>query len=148
MQQFNNQNEERRTLTIVNMTLMDAGNYYKQIRELEKDVRVQKIRVLKERIKQNKKNPNFYEWILAVKSSEGNVVGKIEVLSMGNNVAFVTISVPNNTCIQKYGIEAIEQFVEVCRKNKYFSEIELDINNKIIEEYRNVHNQVITIKFD
>lgn len=148
MQKFNNQNEEKRTITIVNMTLQDAQDYYKQIEKLETNVRIQKIKKLKERIKQNKKNPNFYEWILALKSSEGKVIGKLETLSMGNNVAFITINLINGNCAKMYGVEAVEQFVEVCRKNRYFSEIELDTNNTVIEEYRKVHNQVIKVSLE
>lgn len=145
MQQFNDQKGERRLLSIANMQVKDAESYYRQYNGLEKMERLQKIKNLKERIKKNKKNPKLYEWILAIKSKDKNVVGKIEVLSKGNGIAFLTISIPKEDWLYKYGIEAIDQFIKICKENEYFSTIELDEDNWIVERYREIYDSDLII---
>lgn len=134
MQQF--KDEVRRTLNIRNMQVKDVENYYLQFTKMKKSEKIQAICELEERINQAKS----YEWILAVTSRDGKIVGKIEVLELSSTTAFFTIELPSNRKL-KYGIEAIDQFLKICKENGYFSEIELQAKNEIVEKYKEVHSQ-------
>lgn len=134
MQQF--KDEERRMLNIRNMQVSDAEDYYLQFSKMKKSEKVQKICELEERIKKN----ISYEWILAITSRNGKIVGKIEVLEMSPSVAFFTIELPDNKKI-KYGIEAIDQFLKICKENEYFSELELEARNEIVEKYKETYSK-------
>lgn len=134
MQQFDDKKGERRELDIKNMEVKEVREYYLQNLELSKEEKKNRENQLKERIKRSKED-NFYEWILAIKSKDGKVIGKIEVMEMGPDKAFFTINLPNKNWKKKYGVEAIKQFIKICKENKYFSELELEKNNSIIQRY-------------
>lgn len=134
MQQFDDTKGERRILDIKKMKRGDVSEYYLQHLELSQGEKHRREEEIRNKIKQSK-NSDFYEWILAIKLKDGKVIGKIEVLDMGNNSAFVTINIPNKTFKIKYGQEALDQFIKICRENKYFTKIELEKNNSIVEKY-------------
>lgn len=134
MQQFNNETGIRRLLNIENMEVNEVKDYYLQFLDLEPEEKEDRESKLKQQIIQSKKD-NFYEWILAIKTKDGKIIGKIEVLEMGANKAFFTINLPNKSWKMKYGVEAVKQFIKICSENKYFSELELDNRNSIIQRY-------------
>lgn len=138
MQQFDDNKGERRILDIKKMLREDIESYYIQHLQLSKNERHFRESELRKKIANSKKK-DFYEWILAIKSKQGKILGKIEVLDMGNNTAFVTINLPNESWKIKYGEEALDQFIKICEENKYFSKIELEKNNSIVERYITNH---------
>ena len=145
MQQFEDSKGERRILNIKNMKREDVAEYYLQHGELTKKQRHDKEKILREQISKSKKK-HFYEWILAVKSKKGKVIGKIEVLDMGNSTAFVTINLPDGEEKNRYGVEALDQFIKICKENKYFSTIELEKNNSIVRNYIENHGNNYIVK--
>lgn len=134
MQQFDDNKGERRILDIKKMKRADVGEYYLQHLKLSQEEKHSREEEIRDKIKQSK-DPNFYEWILAIKLKDGKVIGKIEVLDIGSDTAFVTINLPNKDFKMKYGQEALDQFIKICRENKYFRKIELEKNNSIVEKY-------------
>lgn len=145
MQQFDDSKGERRILDIKKMLREDVENYYMQHLQLSLREKHCREAELRKRITKSKKK-DFYEWILAIKSKDGKIIGKIEVLDMGNNTAFVTINLPNKSWKIKYGEEALDQFIKICEENKYFSKIELEKNNSIVERYITKHGLGYEIK--
>ncbi len=145
MQQFDDQKGERRLLDIKNMKVREVADYYLQYLELEQDEKNKRKSQLKERIKQNKKVKPC-EWILAIKSKDGKIIGKIEAMDMGNRIVFVTINLPNKSWKIKYGVEALDQFIKICKENKYFSKIQLEKYNSIVEKYVETHKKDDEIK--
>lgn len=126
---FDNRIGKRRLLDLKNMDVNDAENYYLQV----SDTKEIDISEFKERIKKAK-NPKSCISILAIKTKEGKVVGKMEIFDM-KSTAYLTINIPNESWSFKYGEEAIDQFVKICKKRQYFKIIEIEKNNPIIERY-------------
>ena len=139
MQQFDDNIGVRRLLDITNMEVVEVKEYYRQNLQISDVEKNNRIRQLKERIIKSKQ-PGFYEWILAVKLKDGKVIGKIEVMDMGNQKAFLTINLPNKSWKMKYGEEALDQFLKICRENKYFDMIELEKDNSTVEKYIKKHD--------
>jgi len=139
MQQFDGSKGERRLLDITSMEVMEVKEYYFQYLGLNPVEKNNRIRQLKERIIKSKE-PGFYEWILAIKLKDGKIIGKIEVIDMGNDKAFLTINLPNKSWKMKYGEEALDQFLKICKENKYFNMIELEKENSTVQKYIKNHN--------
>lgn len=137
MQQYDDNKGKRRFLDIENMNENDVSEYYLQNLKLKEEEKQNRKVELKKRIRQN----NSYEWILAIKLKDGKIIGKIEVLEMGNKTAFVTINLPNKSWKIKYGTEALDQFIKICKENDYFSKVELEKNNSIVERYMKEHDK-------
>lgn len=145
MQQYEDSKGKRRFLDIEKMKENEVSDYYLQNLELSRGERIKREIQLKTKIRQN----NSYEWILVIKLKDGRVIGKIEVMEMSNNAAFVTINLPNKNWKMKYGIEALDQFIKICKENAYFSKIELEKNNSIVKRYIKAHDEVsYEIKLD
>lgn len=134
MQQFDDSKGERRFLDIKKMERKDVGDYYLQHLGLTQEKKHFREEELRKKIKQSKMEDS-YQWILAIKFKEGRVIGKIEVLETGEDSAFVTINLPNKNFKLRYGEEALDQFIKICEENHYFSTIELEKNNSIVEKY-------------
>lgn len=134
MQQYDDSKGIRRELDIVKMEVEEVKEYYLQYLELSEKEKNDRENELKRRIIRSKKD-GFYEWILAIKSKDGKVIGKIEVMEMGPARAFFTINLPNKNWKIRYGLEAMKQFMKICKENNYFSVIELDKNNSTVQRY-------------
>lgn len=132
MHNFDNQKGVRRLLDISTMKRDEVKDYYLQFFSMEPAKKEAQIQQLKEEISKQED----YKWILAIKSKTGKVVGKIEVFELvKNETAYVTIEIPNKNWVNRYGKEAIHEFLKICRENHYFSSIELEARNKIVEQY-------------
>lgn len=138
MQRFDDNKGERRLLDIKNMEVEEVDDYYLQHFKLSKTEKSNREKELRARIKKAESN----EWILAIKSKEGKVIGKIEVWDTGAGTAYVTINLPNDNWKRKYGLEAIDQFIKICKENAYFSKIELEKKNSINKKYVAEHGLV------
>jgi len=132
MHNFNDQKGVRRLLDITNMTRSDVKDYYLQFFSMKPEEKEAKMEKLKEEVIHRKD----YKWILVIKSKNGKVVGKIEVFELvKNETAYVTIEIPNENWIHKYGTEAIHEFLKICKENNYFSAVEMEARNEIVERY-------------
>jgi len=132
MHNFNDQKGVRRLLDITNMTRSDVKDYYLQFFSMKPEEKEAKMEKLKEEVI----NRKDYKWILVIKSKNGKVVGKIEVFELvKNETAYVTIEIPNQNWIHKYGTEAIHEFLKICKENNYFSAVEMEARNEIVERY-------------
>lgn len=135
MHNFDNQKGIRRLLDISNMKTEEVKDYYLQFFSMEPDKKETQIKQLKEEIRKLGK-PENYKWILAIKSKKGKIVGKIEVFELAKEErAYVTIEIPNENWVNRYGKEAIHEFLRICKENHYFSSVELEARNKIVEQY-------------
>ena len=136
MQHFENAVGDRRLITIRNMKLEDVEEYYKtQFHKENKVTQEQNIRKLKKRLKGLMQQKEVYEWILAICTKDGKIIGKMEIYSADAEVASLKIEIPNEIWSFKYGVEAIKQFVKICTENHYFKKIEME-DNVITERYR------------
>lgn len=141
MQQFDDLKGVRRLIIISNMKPEEVDELYFQVSNIKEITRTQLIRTLKKRIKglQQEKEPK--EWILAIKEVGSNkVIGKLEVISLSGNKAFLKIAIPNECYSYKYGVRAIKQFIKICSENNYFESISLNSGDVISERYRNSYD--------
>lgn len=134
MQKFNDKQGEGRLLNISNMKEEEAEELFKQ-NNMPLDLKEQCALELKERIRKLAKEGDYLEWILAIRSKEGKLIGRMEITSFDEKVASLKIQIPNASNISKYGIKALEEFIEICKNNQYFVKIELDKNNYITKSY-------------
>ena len=136
MQHFQDNLGNRRLVTIRNMKLEDVEEYYKlQFHKDEKVTQAQNIRALKKRLKGLAQQKEEYEWILAICTKSGKVIGKMEIYSADSEIASLKIEIPNEIKSFQYGVEAIKQFIKICTENQYFKKIEVE-SNSITERYR------------
>ncbi len=137
MQNFDDNVGKRRLLNIRKMSFSDVKEYCSQFFSLDKTVRIQMGKELKAEIQEMNNLANG--WVLAVESKDGKVFGKFEIKEISPEKALVSIEIPNKTLVYKYGTEAIDQLVKICKEKKYFSTIKLDDSN-IAERYRRMHS--------
>ena len=140
MQQFDDKQGERRILDIKTMTPKDAEEYYMHLLEKPQN---ETLEELKQKIKENKKKKKdeIYEWILAIKSKKGKLIGIINVWEIGANKAYFTIDVLKDDANLDYGMKAIKQFCKICEEKQYFSTIELEKGNEVVEQYKEYYNK-------
>lgn len=134
MQHFDDKQGEGRLLNISNMKEEEAEELFNQ-NNIPLDLKEQCALELKKRIHKLAKEGDYLEWILAIRSKEGKLIGRMEITSFDEKVASLKIQIPNASNISKYGIEALEEFIEICKNNQYFVKIELDKNNYITKSY-------------
>lgn len=138
MQQFNDSKGKRRLVNITNMKKEEAKEFYYQFPQIPEEERKKFIVKLKNQIKRNH-TQNPYKWILSIHSKWGKLVGKIEVNPLAEEQKVcVHIQICNDSWVMKYGMEAIDQFIKICRENKYFKEIQL-APDPVTEQYKNMH---------
>ena len=140
MQQFDNEVGKRRRIDICVMKASDAKDYFLQFLSLEEKEKKRETAKLSEKLINNSWKTEVKQWFLAVRDKSGQIIGKIEVVPLKDGNAFFTIEMANQQWILKYGDEAVDQFIKICKERKYFSTIEFDKENTIIEHYRKVHN--------
>lgn len=140
MQNFNDECGVRRLIRISSMTVEEADNYvFSQFYREPKEKQSKMARTLKKRIKGlAQQKEEVYEWILAIHTKEGKLIGKMEVYSADAITASIKIEVPDKIKSLNYGVEAIKQFRKICEENHYFKRIELE-SNDITERYKEAY---------
>lgn len=131
---FDDNDGKRRLLDLANMKVSDAEEFYLQVEGKTKKDDVTK---LKQRIKDSQHKDSTIS-LLAIKTKEGKVIGFLEVFDMQHS-AYVTISVPNERMGYRYGEEAIDQFLKICKKKHFFESVEIEKDNAIVERYVKNH---------
>ena len=130
---FEDQDGKRRLLDLANMKVSDAEEFYLQVEgKNQKDVTK-----LKQRIKDSQHKDSTI-CLLAIKTKEGKIIGMLEIFDMQYS-AYVTISIPNERMSYKYGEEAIDQFLKICKKKHFFESVEIEKDNAIVERYVKNH---------
>lgn len=130
---FEDQDGKRRLLDLANMKVSDAEEFYLQVEgKTKKDVTK-----LKQRIKDSQHKDSTIS-LLAIKTKEGKIIGMLEIFDMQYS-AYVTISIPNERMSYKYGEEAIDQFLKICKKKHFFESVEIEKDNAIVERYVKNH---------
>lgn len=130
---FEDQDGKRRLLDLANMKVSDAEEFYLQVEgKKQKDVTK-----LKQRIKDSQHKDSTIS-LLAIKTKEGKIIGMLEIFDMQYS-AYVTISIPNERMSYKYGEEAIDQFLKICKKKHFFESVEIEKDNAIVERYVKNH---------
>lgn len=130
---FEDQDGKRRLLDLANMKVSDAEEFYLQVEgKTQKDVTK-----LKQRIKDSQHKDSTIS-LLAIKTKEGKIIGMLEIFDMKYS-AYVTISIPNERMSYKYGEEAIDQFLKICKKKHFFESVEIEKDNAIVERYVKNH---------
>lgn len=144
MRNFSDKAGKRRTIVISNMKLEEAEDYSFLFCRQTKAEREKRKIDLEKRIKNSKED----EWILAIHTIEGKLIGKMEISSSDSVTAKLEIEMPNEVMAYHYGVESIKQFRKICKECNYFSSIELEVN-KITERYKKYYgleSNVITLK--
>ena len=134
MQQFDNNVGKRRRIDLCVMKASETEDYFLQFVSMDAEKKKKKAAMLSKKLADNA--ADVKQWYLAVKDKSGQIIGKIEVQPAAEDEAWFTIEIPNEQWIQKYGDDAVDQFVKICKEKEYFSVIRFDENNRIIEHYR------------
>lgn len=133
---FNDNDGKRRLLDLANMKVSDAEEFYLQV-EGKNQKNQKDVTKLKQRIKDSQHKDSTIS-LLAIKTKEGKVIGFLEVFDMQHS-AYVTISIPNERMSYRYGEEAIDQFLKICKKRHFFESVEIEKDNAIVERYVKNH---------
>ena len=136
MEHFDDSVGKRRIIIINNMSLDEAEKYYFKMHGLKNVTKSQSTRTLKKKIKGIAQSRDVSQWILAIRDRSKRLIGKMEILLTGENVALLKIEIPDETWNYKYGVEAIEQFKDICKEKQYFEKIELEKDNLISKRYK------------
>lgn len=138
MQKFDDLCGRRRILDISNLKVEEVEDYYLQETNVSEESKKQKIEWLQAEIKSAENQKITDKWILAIKSKNKKIIGMIKVWEVEPEQAFVKVSIPNKNWVSKYGKEALDQFIKICREKKYFSVIEFESDNSIVDQYINM----------
>lgn len=139
MEHFDDSVGKRRIIIINNMSLDEAEKYYFKMHGLKNVTKSQSTRTLKKKIKGIAQSRDVSQWILAIRDRSKRLIGKMEILLTGENVALLKIEIPDETWNYKYGVEAIEQFKDICKEKQYFEKIELEKDNLISKRYKDYY---------
>lgn len=126
---FEDQDGKRRLLDLANMKVSDAEEFGKSQKDVTK---------LKQRIKDSQHKDSTIS-LLTIKTKEGKVIGMLEIFDMQYS-AYLTISIPNERMSYKYGEEAIDQFLKICKEKQLFKCIEIEKDNEIAQRYVRSHS--------
>lgn len=152
MQRFNDDKGTRRLLDIKNMQANEVLTYYLQVKGMhkkqDKKQLEQAVNWMKHEIEDVSAWQDVNKWILTIKSKDHRkLIGVIKVFEMKPEEAFVKIHIPNENWVFKYGTEALDQFVKICKEMQCFSTIEFETDNEIVERYR-VQRKMETYKIE
>ena len=117
----------------------EVAQYYEQFLDLSEKEKSIKKSQLKSRLISKKNQTELSDWVLAIKGKDDKLIGKMEVFDIGEKKCFLSIEIPNDNWVIKYGTEAIDQFIKICSKQKLFNSIEIEARNDIVELYRKQH---------
>ncbi len=132
MQKFCNEWGKRRRINLKSMTEREARQYASCFSNISKKQEIDLIKRIKEN---NNAQGEICKWILSIQDPSEKIIGKIELFDMGTKKAYLSITIPQKSWIMKYGNEAIDQIIKVCKEHKCFESIELECNNPIIKGF-------------
>lgn len=127
---------ERRNIVIRTMEPIDVENYYFQYLQLTKAERKEKIKMMREKLSEIPNDITSKVIFVVEEKDSKKIVGTIYgVRKCGTEE--ISISIPNEIKLIKYGAEIIDQFLKIC-KEKWWPEIKfikLNKDNKAAEIY-------------
>ncbi len=133
----------RRSIILRPLKLSEVGDYcFYKCHRLNSEKIVEKIEYLRKKIAD--KNC----WTLALQDTD--VFGILEVEEVSKGKAKISIEIPNEMKVYKYGFESVDQFIKLCEERHYFKEIELETQseNRIMKNYiktRRLDSNLVTI---
>lgn len=133
----------RKRLIIRTMMPQDAKTYYSQseLGDLENaSKRIKALEIVLKRM--DAKNPNM---IFAVEDSNHKYIANIKCLAIGTNGTKVHIEILNEENRKKYGIDIVEEFINICKEEKLFKRLYLNYCDAAVEDYINATNSGIRI---
>lgn len=71
-----------------------------------------------------------------IENENGTMIGLIQVSKIDDNTACIKISIPNKSWKEKYGTEALHQFIKCCKERKLYKRVYLKSKNTIVEKYK------------
>jgi len=72
---------------------------------------------------------------LSIKNEDGKMIGLIQVSEIDEKTAYIKICVPNQSWKERYGTEALHQFIKCCKERKLYNRMYFKKDNSIVEEY-------------
>lgn len=128
----------RRRIIIKTMEKGDVEDYYMQLPMDEKE-RKRKVEATKQLVKQQENSTPDSMLIFAIKEVGSNrMIGTILTKNIGTGKVSLQISIPKETNQWMYGVEIIDQFIKICREDKFFTNIKfikLDENCNAAKKY-------------
>lgn len=115
-----------------------------------KDLREYELQALKhidakpDKLNIIKAQDTFY---LKIENEDGKMLGLIQVDEIDKTAAYVKISVPNKSREERYGKEALHQFIKCCKERKLYPRVYFKRGNRIIEEYKKERPDVLSRDF-
>lgn len=74
-------------------------------------------------------------YYLSIKNEDGKMIGLIQVNEIDEKTANVKICIPNISWRERYGTEALHQFIKCSKQRKLYNRIYFKKNNSIVEAY-------------
>ena len=107
-------------------------------RASRKDLREYQQQVVLHNTTQDKLNimKNCETGYVKIENEDGKMLGLIQVDRIDENTAHVKISIPNESWKEKYGKEALHQFLKCCRERKLYRRVYLKQENSIVKDYK------------
>ena len=72
---------------------------------------------------------------LAIENEDGKLLGLIQVDEIDEKTANIKICIPNISWKERYGTEALHQFIKCCKERKLYSRMYFKRDNSIVKKY-------------
>lgn len=73
---------------------------------------------------------------VSVCNEDSKMVGLIQIDEIDECTVYVKVSIPNKSWIEKYGKEAVHQFIKCCQERKLYNRIYMKQENSVIDAYK------------
>lgn len=83
---------------------------------------------------------------LKVEKEDGRMIGLIQIDEIDETTASIKISIPNETWRERYGTEALHQFIKCCKERKLYKRVYFKTNNSIVEKYKRERPKIMEKK--
>lgn len=84
---------------------------------------------------------------LTIMDENSKMLGLIQIDEVEEDVACVKISIPNKVWEERYGKEAIHQFIKCCRERKLYKRLYFKSDSNIVREYKKERPEVLNKNF-
>ncbi len=84
---------------------------------------------------------------ITIMDESARMLGLIQIDEIDENVACVKVSIPNKIWEERYGKEAIHQFIKCCTERKLYKRLYFKPNSDIVRDYKKERPKMLNNNF-
>jgi len=84
---------------------------------------------------------------VTIMDERSRMIGLIQLDEIDESAAYVKISIPNKVWEERYGKEAIHQFIKCCKERKLYKRVYFKSDSNIVKEYKKERPKMLNENF-